>query len=248
MDKLTRTFLSPTCGSRAHTEMNIMTSRALLQSVARTLNWQFKSGVIFPAPVGFLLRGVCRESSGFSRTMFDLAAFVQPLWMRREYIVLSYGGRLRDAKGRWGFEVGRDSAASIGDAIAIQAMPFLESIKTPLAFAEATLDDQKKPSDPFRWSSNNPLALEAAAYGFLLAGDFARSIDCFDRLLPLIADDSSEEIQQMRSRSVADRARIIRGDYGGVVEELKNNRLYTANALGIDKFLADPEGIGNRTL
>jgi len=88
--------------------------------------------ILHDADTEWLLRGVIKNSSGFSDGYYA-EVFVQPLYVPSDHVTLTYGHRLLDRQGRQGFWSPADpmAPAELLDAIQGQASPYLARLRTP---------------------------------------------------------------------------------------------------------------------
>jgi len=55
-----------------------------------------KGSLMHVSPIGNLLQGICFDGSSFSKTAFYAHYFVQPLFIPRDHLTLSWGDRVRE--------------------------------------------------------------------------------------------------------------------------------------------------------
>lgn len=119
--------------------------------------------VIYAIPVESVLCGLVFDSSAFSAQTFYPHAFVQPLYVPNEHLVLSFGHRF---SGVWKFAVGReqDLADRLIQNIRKQFTPLVVSLRTPELFA--------KNASKFSWfNKSNPHLAQAMAYSLAFTGE-----------------------------------------------------------------------------
>jgi hypothetical protein len=135
--------------------------RHLLPSLS---GFAFGRRVIYAIPIEHVLCGLLFDSSGFSAETFYPHAFVQPLYVPSEHLVLSFGDRL---PGVWKFAVGREQelADRLVQNIRKQFMPSVASLRTPELFA--------KNASRFSWfRKSNPHLAQAMAYSLAFSGEW----------------------------------------------------------------------------
>jgi hypothetical protein len=119
--------------------------------------------VIYAIPVENVLCGLVLDSSGFSAQRFHPHAFVQPLYVPSEHLVLSFGHRF---SGVWEFAAGReqDLADRLIQNIRKEFTPLVVSLRTPELFA--------KNASKFSWfNKSNPHLSQAMAYSLAFSGE-----------------------------------------------------------------------------
>jgi len=84
-----------------------------------------KSDLLFMSPVRDTLRGLQLERSS-NRNKFYINVFFQPLFVPAEHVVLALGWRLGGGACMWG----ADEAQKIGQQLLLEAVPFLQQIRT----------------------------------------------------------------------------------------------------------------------
>jgi hypothetical protein len=77
-----------------------------VQSIWKLINEHFpdyrlKNNLLVRTPIGCILCGILFESSAFSKESFYLNAFVQPLYVPAEHLVLTFGMRI---PGQWEYD------------------------------------------------------------------------------------------------------------------------------------------------
>ena len=90
-------------------------------------DFKIKAPLMFVAPVGQTLRGICFESHGYEKTSFYVWAFFLPLFVPVEHVSFEFGKRL----GRQPWDSGTPTLIQdLGDALQ-EALPRVVPIKTP---------------------------------------------------------------------------------------------------------------------
>lgn len=142
-------------------------------------NFAIRGSLVVMTPMTHTLRGLCFEGSDYDARSFYVSYFFLPLFIPRDYLVLTFGERIRCAQGgdRWNLDdVGVDSA--LRTAIVERAVPFLSTIRT--------IQDMIAQLVPYA-DRRNVHAREAIAYAFARIGDqraraaiqdLERSLDC----------------------------------------------------------------------
>jgi hypothetical protein len=146
-----------------------MKGRALQKFVEQYLlpslpGFAYGRRVIYAIPVDNVLCGLIFDSSGFSAQTFHPHAFVQPLYVPSEHLILSFGNRL---SGVWKFAAGREQhlADRLIRNIHKQFQPFVASLRTPELFA--------KNASKFSWfNKSNPHLAQAMAYSLAFSGEW----------------------------------------------------------------------------
>lgn len=124
----------------------------------------FVKRVIYAVPLENVLCGLVFDSSGFSAQKFHPHAFVQPLYVPNEHLVLGFGHRFSSV---WKFAVGReqDLADRLIQNIREQFTPLVVSLRTPGLFA--------KNASKFSWfNKSNPHLAQAMAYSLAFSGEW----------------------------------------------------------------------------
>ena len=159
-------------------------------------------------PVGNLFRGVIFESSAFSKEVFYPTVFVQPLYVRSRYFVLTVGARLR---GQWEYMPGQEPAMaqSLSEAMTcLKVFRLLEDLSSPEKLVTTLHKYYSNPKDPY--------LKQMVAYSWAVCGDFSRALreldNCIATLRQMHADDPGitwhkvllDEVAQFRSLVAAD--------------------------------------------
>lgn len=106
-----------------------------------------KGGLIFRAPIGFLLQGIGLSGSLDPNGGY-LHDFVQPLFEPAEHVYLSNGSRLRHSGGQYWPILPDDPAPGVlamRDVILAEAVPFLDRVGTLSGFARYVEETRSRP-------------------------------------------------------------------------------------------------------
>ena len=150
-----------------------------------------------------MLLGCHVEDSGFSNGAFTVHAFVQPLYVPAETVVLSFGRRLGLGQERWwdlDSQPEADAAADALELIRLQALPLFERLSTPADFARRAAE---------LGPAENEHRLEATAYSQILAGDHPAADGLLARLVTKVRRSMSDIPWAVE---MAARAQSLRGD------------------------------------
>lgn len=137
-----------------------------------------RGSLIYRRPVADLLCGCHVESSGFSGDRFVLHAFVQPLYVPAQSVVLSFGRRLGGRGERWfnlSDEAEAQAMAEVLRLIRSDVLPLCARFREPADFARYGGELVSNRRDPH--------FVEAVAYSYALAGEYAQARDHLMRLL-----------------------------------------------------------------
>lgn len=137
-----------------------------------------RGSLVYRRPIGDLLCGCHFESSGFGRDRFVLHAFVQPLYVPAQSIVLSFGRRLGKGGERW-FDLGEEPEAAVMAGV----LRLMEREVVPLCARFREAADFARHGAELAANRRDPHLLEAVAYSHALAGDHARAREGIARLL-----------------------------------------------------------------
>jgi hypothetical protein len=130
-------------------------------------------------PAKHTLRGIALDGSDFSKTSFYVEVFVTPLYIPRDFLGLSHGGRVRDPR-KWDCWESDDPdlVPQLVAAIKQQALPKLLRVKSLLDFVAevraATAELARPPNGSMR---------EEMAYALVLAGQVADGAEVLDEAL-----------------------------------------------------------------
>jgi hypothetical protein len=189
-------------------------------------------------PADFFLCGYCFEGSSFAHDRFTVCAFVQPLYVPSDHIVLSYGKRLGNIIGKpekwWEIDL-RSSSIVMDDLLGFmqsQAEPILQSFDGAKSFIAHL--------DKLHTNEKDPWRQESIAYAHILTGDLLQARKALVRLLPYL-----EELiltGTLWAREIRERARIMlayveQGEVEAMHERLSHWRTYTIQHLKLDKLI-----------
>lgn len=79
-----------------NTEIKKIYNRHLSETIP--LDFKLDKGILYKSPVKDTLVGFCFEKSGFNKDCVYISAFVQPLYVESDCIVLTFGKRLKSKK------------------------------------------------------------------------------------------------------------------------------------------------------
>jgi hypothetical protein len=112
-------------------ELEKFAKRYLLEGLP---GFAVRGNLIHEQPVGSMLRAIFFDSSAFSKTTIYPGVFVQPLYVPRDHLTLTYGRRLA----RCGLEYIAGEEQSLAnrllEGIREHAIPLFESLRTPETF------------------------------------------------------------------------------------------------------------------
>lgn len=136
--------------------------------------FQAKDHLLFRAPVGDMLRGICFERSEIA-DVFYVSFFFLPLFMLREYISFEFGDRLRRSSGQEAWKRGMDGLIpDLRRMIEREVLSFVSKVNTA---ADVVREAEARLHYP------GPHYLNTLAYALARAGQTKRSLAAFDRLL-----------------------------------------------------------------
>jgi hypothetical protein len=124
-------------------------------------------------PCASVLRGFSFESSSWSKSRVYITAFVQPLYIRSDHVVLSYGKRLGRS---WELDERTPMVTldELGRSLATDGTDFLQRRETPTLLAES-----------YRWKAalrRDPHVRQLVAFSFVKAKQFAPALRLLKRL------------------------------------------------------------------
>lgn len=138
--------------------------------------------LLIDEPASLLLRGFLFESSGLTAQAFYVRAFVQPLYVPRNHVVLTHSIRLGGGSHFW--EVDQQSEAEVMSDVLLRirsdGLSFLDARREPIAFAATAARRQD--------SWGDPALLEAIIYSKFLGDDVDRLPRYISRFYDVAAD------------------------------------------------------------
>lgn len=154
-----------------------------------------KGPLMLIPPVVSLLRGISFEGSS-DKTSFYVNVFVMPLCVPTNYIYYNFGNRVRHVGGGDRWSIGMPKlTAELGEALKLQAVPFLSRAESLLDFVEMAKAKE------FSGNRHTPNAI---AFALARAGQTGQAISVLDEL------SSHLDPNVAWQREMADRARALR--------------------------------------
>jgi hypothetical protein len=188
------------------------------------------SSLLYRDPVEDLLCAFCFESSAYDRESFFFWVFVQPLYVRKDHVVFTFGNRLglnwELAKGKE-----RDVASKLLATIREEGLPWLESVRTPAKFAKNVFD-----LDTMYRPDKAPV-LQAVAYSQALTGQYEMASKTLNRLFTNYegpAPDAPAWAHELFSEIASFRDTLLSSPETAQAQ-LKKWREQTLKALGLDR-------------
>jgi hypothetical protein len=204
------------------------TEKLLRKLLPHLPGFAVKGRLLFLCPIHHLLRGLSLSPSGFDKSTFYVECFIQPLYVPKEYIVLSVGKRL--GGGGWDYRPDTESELinRLLVVIAQEGVPFLRSAESPLQYAELA----SQTSGP-----NNPHVLQAKAYALVLADRPAEALEVLARLRESInnSTDTRDWLQDILRQANEFEELLIQSPEKAK-EQLHKWEAYTLNNLRLRKF------------
>lgn len=154
--------------------------------------------VLFQKPVADVLRGFCFEDSDFSTNTGYVWVFVQPLYVPKGYLALSFGKRLFHKTGffsrrqDWDLSSLESSGPDLRAAIESQGLPHLSKLSTPTEIVENLFRVTGLRGDPY--------AIEAVAYSQIRLGDVVKGARRLEGLLRQVRGEEKYEEVTIRGR------------------------------------------------
>lgn len=132
-----------------------------------------KGRLLYLAPLTHVLKAFHFDSSAFDKETFYVTVFFLPLYVPASHIHLSFGERLRSAKGQvWNLSDPRLRDELLA-CIQRDGLPFLEVVQQPADVVTAI---------PRIGADSDPYKLEAVAYSLAMADDVAAAQQALERL------------------------------------------------------------------
>ncbi|MGN8069119.1 hypothetical protein [Mucilaginibacter sp. SG564] len=135
-----------------------------LKQQLHTDKWQYKSSLVYSEITSGILKGFCFDSSAYGNDIFDLTAFVCPLYVPKSYLGLSFGDTLRppNKRQRWDYD-----AAQVEQLSQQLAAVMNQAEKKFLSRINNAADFYKY----YRWDKKNTFRyFEAVAYSLAYSG------------------------------------------------------------------------------
>jgi hypothetical protein len=195
--------------------------------------YEVRGSLVFAAPIGLILKGLSCEPSGFSRTKFNLQAFVQPLYVPKGHLAFGIGGRLGHLGGGgdrwWHYSANRESEVmnDVAEYVMREGVPFLAGFEGPRSVAEY-----------IRSRNINHGLLphsEDEGYSWLLAGELQAASKTLQRVISSVERGDPEWMQQAMQRTQTVLSMLNR-DPDTAVQLLYRWRDSTLQALRLTKF------------
>jgi hypothetical protein len=149
--------------------------------------------LVLRQPLGDVLAGLAFDSSAFSATAFDVSAFVQPLYLPAEYVILSFGHH-QFAFGDLEKAPEEEVYASLTDAIRKYAVPIFDRVQTPLDLAYVA---------PTLWYRDGRDTQEVVGLSFAAAGELDRARDVLSQLAARERDEPDERRPDLSAARLA---------------------------------------------
>lgn len=80
-------------------------------------NWRLKKNILEKTPINEIYRGVCIESSAFSKKQFALNVFAQPLYLPIHMLILTFGYRTKTPNKREWWELTEGNFGDLEDQL-----------------------------------------------------------------------------------------------------------------------------------
>lgn len=198
--------------------------------------FELKKGILFCAPIGYVLRAFTHQPSAFDRNPFYIHAFLQPMFVPAEYETGAIGIRSRV------WRLDRDPVGEIQDWVRREGLPVLEKAHVPGELAERIREDEQG-------HLPDPHKLEALAYALVLAGEYEAAYRKLEDAVAVSLDYISEDAELWEDsdeedwlHEVVSRMRRIRealeSDPTAAVAILDEWRIATARNLGVEDYLS----------
>jgi len=186
--------------------------------------WMVTRGVVHHPDTEWVLRGLARDSSGFSGN-FAVWLFAQPLYVPADHLVFTYGVRLSRVGGTgeaWWSSTSSRMPAELLASVRDQAKPYLAGLSSP---ADLLRTAHARPA-----AFVDPHTLEVIAYSAMLVGDDAT----VNRALVAARDlDPPEGWQRVVTDRLVDAGRVWLNSPSAGLAQLAEWRDRTTGALGL---------------
>lgn len=135
-----------------------------LKQQLHTDNWQYKDHLIYSEIASGILKGFCFKSSVYDKDIFELTAFVCPLYVPKKHLGLSFGDMLRDPDKRQWWNYDETQVEQLNQQLAavmnLAEKKFLSRINNATDFYKY-----------YRWDKKNTFRyFEAVAYSLAYSG------------------------------------------------------------------------------
>lgn len=124
--------------------------KKIANSIIPRLNnsyWDFYQDTLIIKPVNELLRGICFNKSGLSKSQFELRYFVQPLYVPLNFVNLSFGGFIRTPNNRQWWEYDNEILEQLSNTMSSLVnqvdSTFLSQVRNAEKFYEFYKDERK---------------------------------------------------------------------------------------------------------
>jgi hypothetical protein len=151
--------------------------------------------LVYEKPPVHILRGLCFESSGFSKTDFYVWVFAMPLYIPTDHISFTLGERLTN-RGNQGWKLGTETLSmDLARAFREQALPWLSN-RNDLSDCVRALS---------LLANNDPNRAIARALGLFTLGRTVEGMQALDDLMPSIQTESKWQLE------ILNKANLIKG-------------------------------------
>jgi hypothetical protein len=195
----------------------------------------FHKKLLYISPIEQILRGVFFDSSAYERWTFVIEAFVQPLYIPEEHCHFTFGGRLGNlgggAENWWTIDETNEEQVmkDVLHALQSEALPFLQSVKSPNDFAKKYEREARDPGIHY---------MEAVSYSLVIAGKYRKAMKILNRNLKALDKAVKSEYAAPYMQEMADRTIIIKNalieDPNRTIDILNGWREETLKNLGLE--------------
>ena len=187
--------------------------------------YEAKGDLIFLAPIGDLLRGICYERSADARD-FCVWAFFLPLFIPRNHISFGFGEVLRQPNRRqWWNADDEELVPKLSQIIARDGVPYFSQVSSASDIVREALARLHLPGPHYQ---------NTLAYALARTGAITESLAAFDNLMPLLDSEVSWQ------RELADRAlgfkNLLETDPEKAQRQLDDWRDESLRNLGLEKY------------
>jgi hypothetical protein len=147
---------------------------AALYLVPQLSGFVADGNLIYRVPVGEILLGFLFDRSAFSAESFQPQAFVQPLYIPSEHLVLNLGERFG---GVWKFQAGGEQtlAQRLLHAIHDTGLPFIAKLSSPSQLVQIIRKERP-------WLDRSDYLQQVVAYSLILLGKNDEALESLDKL------------------------------------------------------------------